>query len=288
MIFQQGYFVISIYNQQFISHSAGTLFTFGAGPSNSTIIEAGVSIDTNSTGATNASSSATTGSRSATTTTVAPTKTSNVPAVKSKSRPSLCQKATGWFKLVVKPSRTKISLYFLLPNPLRSFIHSCCSVASTAGGLTLMLYSSGDLFISIFFKLGPCHMLTAVPPPSFSTGSLFTFGPSSLKTTEASISIDANSTGAPNANRSAANGGGVTTTVHPVKSKSQRQRREFALANHCRPSSVLTSASAPQPQSSKPPPPSRFPSPCRAPTHEAGPALADNRFAWREWGRELS
>ncbi|XP_040059202.1 protransforming growth factor alpha isoform X4 [Gasterosteus aculeatus] len=108
----------------------GTLFTFGAGPSNSTIIEAGVSIDTNSTGATNASSSATTGSRSATTTTVAPTKTSNVPAVKS---------------------------------------------------------------------------------------SLFTFGPSSLKTTEASISIDANSTGAPNANRSAANGGGVTTTVHPVK-----------------------------------------------------------------------
>ncbi|XP_040059200.1 protransforming growth factor alpha isoform X2 [Gasterosteus aculeatus] len=196
---------------------SGTLFTFGAGPSNSTIIEAGVSIDTNSTGATNASSSATTGSRSATTTTVAPTKTSNVPAVKSKSRPSLCQKATGWFKLVVKPSRTKISLYFLLPNPLRSFIHSRCSVASTAGGLTLMLYSSGDLFISIFFKLGPCHMLTAVPPPSFSTGSLFTFGPSSLKTTEASISIDANSTGAPNANRSAANGGGVTTTVHPVK-----------------------------------------------------------------------
>ncbi|KAL6112056.1 tgfa [Pungitius sinensis] len=114
----------------------GTLFTFGAGPSNSTIVEASISIDTNSTGAPNASSSATTGSRSMTTTTIAPTKTSNVLAVKS---------------------------------------------------------------------------------------PLSTFGPSSLKATEASIPVNANSTSAPNASGSATNGSrgptatSATTTVRPVK-----------------------------------------------------------------------
>ncbi|XP_076615163.1 protransforming growth factor alpha [Chaetodon auriga] len=63
---------------------SGSLFTFGAGPSNSTIIEASISIDTNSTAAPNAStsSSTTTRSRSTTTTTVAPT-TTNIPPVKS-------------------------------------------------------------------------------------------------------------------------------------------------------------------------------------------------------------
>ncbi|XP_037304475.2 protransforming growth factor alpha isoform X2 [Pungitius pungitius] len=108
---------------------SGTLFTFGAGPSNSTIVEASVSIDTNST-------AAPTASRSMTTTTIAPTKPSNPPAGKS---------------------------------------------------------------------------------------SLSTFGPSSLKTTEASIPVNANSTGAPNATRSATNGSrgptatGATTTIRPVK-----------------------------------------------------------------------
>ncbi|XP_071350067.1 protransforming growth factor alpha isoform X2 [Trachinotus anak] len=50
---------------------SGSLFTFGAGPSNSTIIEARISVDTNSTAApnTSTSSSATTSSTSATTTT---------------------------------------------------------------------------------------------------------------------------------------------------------------------------------------------------------------------------
>ncbi|XP_041816656.1 protransforming growth factor alpha [Chelmon rostratus] len=63
---------------------SGSLFTFGAGPSNSTIIEASISIDTNSTAAPNAStsSSATTRSRSTTAATVAPT-TTNIPPVKS-------------------------------------------------------------------------------------------------------------------------------------------------------------------------------------------------------------
>ncbi|XP_070815174.1 protransforming growth factor alpha [Chaetodon trifascialis] len=63
---------------------SGSLFTFGAGPSNSTIIEASISIDTNSTAAPNAStsSSTTTRSRSTTTTTVGPT-TANIPPVKS-------------------------------------------------------------------------------------------------------------------------------------------------------------------------------------------------------------
>ncbi|XP_073324620.1 protransforming growth factor alpha [Pagrus major] len=63
---------------------SGSLFTFGAGPSNSTIIEASISIDTNSTAAPNAStnSSATTSSRSTTTTTITPT-TTNIPPVKS-------------------------------------------------------------------------------------------------------------------------------------------------------------------------------------------------------------
>ncbi|XP_068567803.1 protransforming growth factor alpha isoform X2 [Cebidichthys violaceus] len=62
---------------------SGSLFTFGAGPSNSTIIEASISIDANSTAAPNASSSATTSSGSATTTTIAPTRKTNVPPVKS-------------------------------------------------------------------------------------------------------------------------------------------------------------------------------------------------------------
>ncbi|XP_054473431.1 protransforming growth factor alpha isoform X2 [Anoplopoma fimbria] len=62
---------------------SGSLFTFGAGQSNSTIIEASISIDTNSTGAPNPSSSATTSSRSATTTTLAPTTTTSIPPVKS-------------------------------------------------------------------------------------------------------------------------------------------------------------------------------------------------------------
>ncbi|KAM8915113.1 protransforming growth factor alpha isoform 2-T2 [Spinachia spinachia] len=107
----------------------GTLFTFGAGPSNSTIIEGSISIDANSTGAPNASSSATTGTRSPTATTVAPSNTS----------------------------------------------------------------------------------------------SLFTFGASSLNMTEAGISVDANSSGAPKTNGSATNGSGgptttsTTTTAHPVK-----------------------------------------------------------------------
>ncbi|XP_038551168.1 protransforming growth factor alpha isoform X1 [Micropterus salmoides] len=62
----------------------GSLFTFGAGPSNSAIIEASISLDTNSTAAlnTSASSSATTSSRSTTTTTIATT-TTNVPQVKA-------------------------------------------------------------------------------------------------------------------------------------------------------------------------------------------------------------
>uniref|UniRef100_A0A4W6D6G7 Transforming growth factor, alpha n=1 Tax=Lates calcarifer TaxID=8187 RepID=A0A4W6D6G7_LATCA len=60
---------------------SGSLFTFGAGPSNSTIIEARISIDTNSTAAPNTSmgSSATTGSASTTTITT----TSDVPVVKN-------------------------------------------------------------------------------------------------------------------------------------------------------------------------------------------------------------
>ncbi|XP_031707835.1 protransforming growth factor alpha isoform X2 [Anarrhichthys ocellatus] len=62
---------------------SGSLFTFGAGPSNSTIIEASISIDTHSTGAPSSSSSGTTSSRSATTTTIAPTTKTNIPPVKS-------------------------------------------------------------------------------------------------------------------------------------------------------------------------------------------------------------
>ncbi|XP_075966790.1 protransforming growth factor alpha [Anarhichas minor] len=62
---------------------SGSLFTFGAGPSNSTIIESSISINTHSTGAPNTSSSATTSSRSATTTTIAPTTKTNIPPVKT-------------------------------------------------------------------------------------------------------------------------------------------------------------------------------------------------------------
>ncbi|XP_034725726.1 protransforming growth factor alpha [Etheostoma cragini] len=63
---------------------SGSLFTFGAGPSNSTIIEASISIDTNFTAApnTSTSSSATTSSGSTTTTTIAPTTATNIPPVK--------------------------------------------------------------------------------------------------------------------------------------------------------------------------------------------------------------
>ncbi|XP_068451160.1 protransforming growth factor alpha [Clinocottus analis] len=62
---------------------SGSLFTFGAGPSSTTIMEASISIDTNSTGAPNTSSSATTSSRSTTTTTIAPTTTTSIPPEKS-------------------------------------------------------------------------------------------------------------------------------------------------------------------------------------------------------------
>ncbi|XP_032369689.1 protransforming growth factor alpha [Etheostoma spectabile] len=64
---------------------SGSLFTFGAGPSNSTIIEASISIDTNFTAApnTSTSSSATTNSGRTTTTTLAPTTATNIPPVKS-------------------------------------------------------------------------------------------------------------------------------------------------------------------------------------------------------------
>lgn len=95
IIFLQGFVVIpqifhvravSYSNRCLLSLSAGSLFTFGAGPSNSTIIEARISIDTNSTAAPNTSmgSSATTGSASTTTITT----TSDVPVVKSKSQSS--------------------------------------------------------------------------------------------------------------------------------------------------------------------------------------------------------
>ncbi|XP_044026042.1 protransforming growth factor alpha isoform X2 [Siniperca chuatsi] len=57
----------------------GSLFTFGAGPSNSTIIEASISIDTNSSAALNTSTSSS-ATRSTTTTTIATT--TNVPPVK--------------------------------------------------------------------------------------------------------------------------------------------------------------------------------------------------------------
>ncbi|XP_078104772.1 protransforming growth factor alpha [Sander vitreus] len=64
---------------------SGSLFTIGAGPSNLTIIEASISIDTNFTAApnTSTSSSATTGSGSTTTTTIAPTTATTIPPVKS-------------------------------------------------------------------------------------------------------------------------------------------------------------------------------------------------------------
>ncbi|KAM7006495.1 protransforming growth factor alpha [Tautogolabrus adspersus] len=63
---------------------SGSLFTFGAGPSNSTIIEASISIDTNSTASPNnsTSSSISTSSRSTTTTTFATT-TTTIPPVTS-------------------------------------------------------------------------------------------------------------------------------------------------------------------------------------------------------------
>ncbi|XP_070696785.1 protransforming growth factor alpha [Pempheris klunzingeri] len=63
---------------------SGSLFTFGAGPSNSTIIEASISIDTNSTAAPNpsANSSAMTSGRSTATPTIEAT-TANVPPVQS-------------------------------------------------------------------------------------------------------------------------------------------------------------------------------------------------------------
>ncbi|KAE8298499.1 Protransforming growth factor alpha Transforming growth factor alpha [Larimichthys crocea] len=61
----------------------GSLFTFGAGPSNSTIIEASISIDTNSTAISNISTSGsvTTSSRNTTTTTTVTT-TTDAPPVK--------------------------------------------------------------------------------------------------------------------------------------------------------------------------------------------------------------
>ncbi|XP_042262327.1 protransforming growth factor alpha isoform X3 [Thunnus maccoyii] len=61
----------------------GSLFTFGAGQSHSTIIDASISIDTNSTAApnTSTSSSAAASSRSSTATTI--TTTTNVPPVKN-------------------------------------------------------------------------------------------------------------------------------------------------------------------------------------------------------------
>ncbi|XP_033482362.1 protransforming growth factor alpha isoform X1 [Epinephelus lanceolatus] len=62
----------------------GSLFTFGAGPSNSTIIEASISIDTSSTAAssTSTSSSAATSSRSTTATTIASAATTSIPTVR--------------------------------------------------------------------------------------------------------------------------------------------------------------------------------------------------------------
>ncbi|KAL7407964.1 hypothetical protein ABVT39_016214 [Epinephelus coioides] len=62
----------------------GFLFTFGAGPSNSTIIEASISIDTSSTAApsTSTSSSAATSSRSTTATTIASAATTSIPTVR--------------------------------------------------------------------------------------------------------------------------------------------------------------------------------------------------------------
>ncbi|XP_044206204.1 protransforming growth factor alpha isoform X2 [Thunnus albacares] len=62
---------------------SGSLFTFGAGQSHSTIIDASISIDTNSTAApnTSTSSSAAASSRSSTATTIATT--TNVPPVKN-------------------------------------------------------------------------------------------------------------------------------------------------------------------------------------------------------------
>ncbi|XP_051272529.1 protransforming growth factor alpha isoform X2 [Dicentrarchus labrax] len=64
---------------------SGSLFTFGAGPSNSTIIEASISINLNSTAApsTSTTTSAATSSRSTTAATVIPTTTTNVPPVKT-------------------------------------------------------------------------------------------------------------------------------------------------------------------------------------------------------------
>ncbi|KAL7407963.1 hypothetical protein ABVT39_016214 [Epinephelus coioides] len=63
---------------------SGFLFTFGAGPSNSTIIEASISIDTSSTAApsTSTSSSAATSSRSTTATTIASAATTSIPTVR--------------------------------------------------------------------------------------------------------------------------------------------------------------------------------------------------------------
>nr|XP_020453677.1 uncharacterized protein LOC109958999 [Monopterus albus] len=54
---------------------SGSLFTFGAGPNNSTVIEAGISIETNPSAAPSASTSSPTTTRSTTTT--------NIPTVKS-------------------------------------------------------------------------------------------------------------------------------------------------------------------------------------------------------------
>ncbi|XP_040890413.1 protransforming growth factor alpha isoform X2 [Toxotes jaculatrix] len=60
---------------------SGSLFTFGAGPSNSTIIEARISIDTNSTAAPNTSASSSATNSSASTTTI--TTTTDIPTVKN-------------------------------------------------------------------------------------------------------------------------------------------------------------------------------------------------------------
>uniref|UniRef100_UPI0037E8A2EE protransforming growth factor alpha n=1 Tax=Semicossyphus pulcher TaxID=241346 RepID=UPI0037E8A2EE len=59
---------------------SGSLFTFGAGPSNSTIIEASIPVDTNSTAAPNASTSSSETTSSRSTTTFATT-TTNIPPI---------------------------------------------------------------------------------------------------------------------------------------------------------------------------------------------------------------
>ncbi|XP_059184506.1 protransforming growth factor alpha [Centropristis striata] len=62
---------------------SGSFFTFGAGPSNSTIIEASISIDPNSTTAPNTSTSSSAATSSRSSTTAAPTTTTNIPIVTS-------------------------------------------------------------------------------------------------------------------------------------------------------------------------------------------------------------